>query len=64
MNVATNSIKNKKYRFNFSSRCFKSLLEFLYTGQVLGVPHLLDSMRVVARPPMTTLAPLMFDNHS
>lgn len=37
MNVSMNSIKGKKYRFTFSSRCFRSLLEFLYTGQILAV---------------------------
>jgi hypothetical protein len=34
MDVTNNSIKGKKYRFNASSKCFKTTLEFLYTGQI------------------------------
>ena len=37
MDVSVNSIKGKKYRFGSSSRCFKSVAEFLYTGQIQGV---------------------------
>ena len=36
MDVSTNSIKGKKYRFTSSSQCFKSVAEFLYTGQIRG----------------------------
>lgn len=34
MDVANNSIKGKRYRFAATSKCFKSTLEFLYTGQI------------------------------
>jgi hypothetical protein len=48
MDVSTNSIKGKKYRFSFSSRCFRSLLEYLYTGQILGALKTLAYMSVRA----------------
>ena len=47
MDVSTNSIKGKKYRFTSSSRCFKSLQEFLYTGQIMRAPP----------PPLSTRTP-------
>ena len=34
--VRANAIRGKQYGFPFSSKSFRAVLEYLYTGQILG----------------------------
>ena len=36
--VRNNAIRGKQYGFQFSSKCFRALLEYLYTGQISSAP--------------------------